>query len=105
MFTARNNFLYNNIAKLQIFDELIQIGICVKHNAHNYTVSIRIHLNIIYGSRPTSNLLLLVPFITPPDRFRETIFMQQQQSILLKARTVNYYTVLKVVKRKNVQNL
>ena len=72
----------------------------MKHNAHNYTASIRIYLNIIYGSRPISNLLLLIPFITPPDRFRERIFMQLQESIVVKARTVNYYIVLEVVKRK-----
>jgi len=51
MFIARENiFSTKNIDNLQIFDELIQTGTCVSHNAHNYTVSIRINLNIIYGS-------------------------------------------------------
>jgi len=94
MFTARNNFLYKNIDNLQIFDELIQTGTCVKHKTHNYTVSIRINLNIIFGSRPISNLLLLIPFITLPDLFRERISIQLQQSVVVKARTVKYYTVL-----------
>jgi hypothetical protein len=52
MFTVRKNFLYNDIDNLQIFDELIQTGTCVKHKAHNYTVLIIINLNIIYGPRP-----------------------------------------------------
>jgi len=100
MFTARNNFLYNNINNLQIFGELLQTGTSMKHNAHNYTASSRIHLNIIYGSRPKRNILLLMTFITTPDRFRERIFMQLQQSIVVTARTVNYYTDRKGVKRK-----